>query len=397
MKPFFDIHCHLMSFDEPDFIMFLKQIGGNMSKEAINSMMSPDYLLDFKNKHLPTKVGNLINVMSHNQKQMAEILVKDLNGAYLPDGEKCYMEDDKFVFGGQSYDKFVICPMVMDFTSPTPLEDIYYKSRSPKDAFWYADNMLESIHRFYRDNKDANFEILPFAGINPPSYTMDEIELWLDTYFQRFSIKEHYQNRNEPHFFGIKLYPPLGFNPNPEDAKEKEKVELIYAYAQKHKIPITTHCDDGGYRTTDVETSHHNTSPETWIPVLQKYPQLKLNFAHFGRQYQRTHFLRKQDRWRDVIIDLALEYDHVYADLSFNGVSPEYYESLVDKLSTLKPDDREKLNQRLMFGSDFMINLSKVESYHQYIKNFEDSPLSEEEKSAYSGSNCQQFLFHTLK
>lgn len=393
MRPFFDIHCHLMSFDEPDFIMFLKQIGDNMSKEAFNSMLSPDYLLDFKNKHLPTKVGNLINVMSHSQKEMAEIMEGDLKGDYIDDAKLAFIQEDEFHFANQSFDKFVICPMVMDFTNRHPLENIHYKSRSPKDAFWYDDKMLESISLFYKENKNSMVEILPFAGINPPSYSLEEVEQWLHKYFKRFKTSEHYQNRRRPHFFGIKLYPPLGFNPVPTEEEEIAKVECIYAFAEKNMIPITTHCDDGGYRITDVETSHKNTSPDSWVKVLEKYPKLKLNFAHFGRQYHRNRFLQKQEKWRNEIIDLILTYDNVYADFSFNGVSSDYYEDLVAKFTQLKSYELEKLSARLMFGSDFMINLSKVKSYHHYLKIYEASPLSEVHKLNFAGLNCRRFLF----
>lgn len=393
MRHFFDIHCHLMSFDEPDFIMFLKQIGGNMSKEAFNSMLSPDYLLDFKNKHLPTKVGNLINVMSHSQSEMAELMEKDLKGNYLEDKDIPYIQDKVFRFANHEFDKYVICPMVMDFTSRQALEDIYYKTHSPKDAFWYAEKMLSTVRAFYKENKDSMIEILPFAGITTPSYTLEEVETWLNTYFRRFKTSERYQNKRRPRFFGIKLYPPLGFDPIPTDPDEIAKVECVYAYAQKNRIPITTHCDDGGYRVTDVETSHRNTSPEAWVQVLQKYPDLKLNFAHFGRQYQRTRFLQKQEKWRDAIIDLVLEYKHVYADISFNGVSPDYYEHMVEKLAHLKAEERETLTKRLMFGSDFMINLSKVQSYHHYLKIFEESPLDLQDKLRFTGANCKAYLF----
>ena len=281
----------------------------------------------------------------------------------------------------------------MDFTSRTSLDDIYYKSRSDKDAFMYADKMLASIRSFYQDNKETMLEILPFAGINPPAYTIEEVERWLKTYFKGYRSSERYQHKRRPRFFGIKLYPPLGFNPIPEEADEKAKVEMIYAYAEKNAIPITTHCDDGGYRTTDVETSHSHTSPEAWASVLVKYPHLKLNFAHFGRQYERTHFMRKQDKWRNSIIDLILKYDNVYTDLSFNGVSPEYYEHLLEKMNNLTTSERSILNKRIMFGSDFLINLSKVVSYYEYLKFFEKSALPIEVKIAYASSNCRDFLF----
>lgn len=393
MRPFFDIHCHLMTFDEPDFVSFLKQIANNMSREAFHSMLSPDYLLDIRNKNMPSKMGNLINVMSHSQKEIAELMEDDLRGKYLPDGEAAFIKDKKFHFEDECFDKYVICPMVMDFVSRTLLDDIYYKSHSTKDAFMYAEKMLESVRAFYRDNRGSMLEILPFAGINTTAYTLDEVKRWGKTYFKGFISSERYQSRRRPRFFGIKLYPPLGFSPMPQDTEERAKVTWLYEYAEKNAIPITTHCDDEGYRTTDVETSNGNTSPEAWAEVLHNYPQLKLNFAHFGRQYQRTHFMRKQDKWRNDIIDLVLKYDRVYTDISFNGVSADYYEDLQKKFDAMAAADLKKLDTRIMFGSDFMINLSKIESYHHYLKNYEACSLPSDNKIAYASANCRHFLF----
>jgi len=393
MRYFFDIHCHLMNFDEPDFIMFMKQIAGNISKEAFNSMLSPDYLLDLKNKQLLNKIGNLVNVMSHSQSQMAEVIERDLYGEFLSDDEKAFAAQGHFTFSGKSFDKYVICPMVMDFTAIQDLEDLYYNSKSSKNAFWYADKMLNSIALFYKNNPESIIEILPFAGINTPAYSLEEIDQWLEQYFGNYNPKEHYQDHKSPHFFGIKFYPPLGFAPWPQDPDEREKVKRIYHYAQKYHIPITTHCDDEGFRTTDIEVSHHNTNPETWRDVLKNYPHLKLNFAHFGRQYQRTHFLRKQETWRDTIIALALEYEQVYTDISFNGVSTDYYTQLSDKLKRLSEKEKNGISKRIMFGSDFMINLSKIKSYHHYLKQFEEAPLDPQDKFTYAVDNCVQFLF----
>ena len=112
-------------------------------------------------------------------------------------------------------------------------------------------------------------------------------------------------------FHGIKLYPSLGFYP------VDERLELMHAYCEANKIPITTHCTRGGafyagqtipphlfiYRTfnpTDMMKARRkqafyqqlNTLPKNscnafldpvnYYDVLLKYPNLKLNLAHYG-------------------------------------------------------------------------------------------------------------------
>lgn len=381
-----------MSVDEPDFMAFLTHLMSNMGKEALNSMLTPDYLIDFRNRNLPVKLGNLLSVMSCSQSEMATILEKDLKGGFSETSIK-FLDDTHFNFAGEKFDKYVITPLIMDFKTNKTNEKVHYNYKPQKDAFSYADNLLSQIKVFYEENPNTLIEILPFAGLTPPAYSLEQVQQWLMTYFYNFTATKEDQNRRSPRFYGIKLYPPLGVEPWPEDAKEREKIELIYSFAQEHRIPITTHCDDEGYRVDVAEVTQVNTSPEIWNKVLENYPKLKLNFAHFGNQYHRNKFFMKQEQWRDNIIDMMSRYDNVYADVSFNGVTPEYYTILQAKLQKLDGELCEILMKRLMFGSDFSIHLSKVSSYNQYIEFFESSALRKFDKINMAQRNCESFLF----
>lgn len=389
---FYDIHCHLMNLGDPDFIVFMKQMVENIGKETLNSMKAPDYFIDVRNKNFSTKIGNLINVMSHEQWEMAMLIDDDLNGKFSESGET-YCSEGKFQFNGKTYDKYVITPLIMDFNSNIEFEGLHYSSKPRKNAFTYANGMLESTQLFYEQRPNSMLEILPFAGINPPAYTMEMIITWFERYFKDFTSKKSDQNREKPRFYGIKLYPPLGTDPLPKDPLELEKMHYIYSMASEKRIPITTHCDDEGYRITDVELSHSNTSPHTWEKVLIEYPKLKLNFAHFGKQYQRNMFMMSQTEWRSHILELMTKYQHVFADVSFNGAIPDYYTNLNDFYKNLKTNEQESLKTKLMFGTDFMIHLSKVSSYIEYLNIFRDSELNEAIKHEMVNSNCEQFLF----
>ena len=390
---FYDIHCHLMNINEPDFTVVLKHMSGNIGRETLNSIFAPDYFLDIKNKNFTSKFGNLINVVSHNQAEMAALVEDDLRGIFNAPDVPGFVKEEKFIFAGQTFDKYVLTPLIMDFTSNTTLEKIHYHRRPNKNAFVYAENLLRHITAFYVERPNSLLEILPFTGINPPAYTLTEVKMWLHTYFDNYSPKKADQNKETPRFFGIKIYPPLGTDPLPTDEKEREKMLLIYQYAEEKRIPITTHCDDEGYRINDVDISNQHTSPEKWAQVLALFPNLKLNFAHFGRQYQRSHFMMKQNQWRETIVSLMLKFPKVYSDISFNGVSPEYYDDLHLLLEKATKKERETLLKRLMFGSDFMIHLTKVSSYTEYLKFFEESKLELSDKMHMAGRNCERFLF----
>ncbi|GAH83666.1 unnamed protein product, partial [marine sediment metagenome] len=61
----------------------------------------------------------------------------------------------------------------------------------------------------------------------------------------------------------------------------KAKVKLLYKTCVERNIPITTHCSNGGFKA--ASNPQELTDPgNNWAKVLKKYPDLKINFAHFG-------------------------------------------------------------------------------------------------------------------
>ena len=88
-----------------------------------------------------------------------------------------------------------------------------------------------------------------------------------------------------------------------------------------------------------------------------------------------------------------LEYPNVYSDFSFNGVYPQFYQELLEMLANLTESDQRVVEQRVMFGSDFMVNLLKVKSYLEYFKLFEESPFDNAMKHKFGSENPARFLF----
>jgi predicted TIM-barrel fold metal-dependent hydrolase len=97
--------------------------------------------------------------------------------------------------------------------------------------------------------------------------------------------------------------------------------------------------------------------------------------------------------WVERITRLMEDYPSVYADFSFNGTDPEYYRWLSDYVASLGEARAERLRDRLLFGSDFPVNLTKVRSYADYYRYFADSGLSDEEKRRFCHDNPELFLF----
>jgi predicted TIM-barrel fold metal-dependent hydrolase len=183
-------------------------------------------------------------------------------------------------------------------------------------------------------------------------------------------------------FAGIKLYPQIGFDPYPDDLEERKKVEELYKFCIDRRIPIISHCSDGGYKVGDYDPL---TSPEgKWKKVLEAFPELTLNFAHFGSQKN-----DKKASWRSAIIDLVEKYPNVYTDISCNDATANYY----DELEKLFNGKNPALPEKLLYGSDFSINLLvvKIKSYNEYLKQFINAKLSY--KNNLCEFNPKKFLF----
>lgn len=163
-------------------------------------------------------------------------------------------------------------------------------------------------------------------------------------------------------FKGIKLYPPLGYLPTHPNLRP------IFAYCAEKKIPITLHCSEGGmqnyedknyvrswvgnnnhwedFKGLNIDKSYYYTHPEKWLPVLKEFPDLIINFAHFGGSEQ---FKNGDTSWMNSIIDMMNKYLNVYSDIAY---FPE--DGLAEQLQDII-DKNKILEERLMFGTDYVM------------------------------------------
>ncbi len=162
-------------------------------------------------------------------------------------------------------------------------------------------------------------------------------------------------------FLGVKMYPSLGYHPDPDSFLNADEVnqELhkVYQYCERNAIPITTHCSMYGAYSSDLmyfkELGQLFCSPESWEKVLKKYPKLYLNFAHFGGSGE---FLNTDsDSWCVKIQELMKKYPNVYADLSYHDTAllkkttMQYFTILNNFLT--KPI----IKDRILFGTDWVM------------------------------------------
>ena len=179
----------------------------------------------------------------------------------------------------------------------------------------------------------------------------------------------------EDHFYGIKIYPPLGYFPF------DERLFPVFEYAQEHEIPVMSHCSRGGifyhgfvqkrHPRTGVKIPGQSnnrrtegfTDPSNYQYVLERFPNLKICLAHWGGQ---AEWKKLSDRlaepppiempptWPEVINDLLRNsaYPHVYTDISF---------TLYDTVTCLPLLNSwlgiNAIKNNVLFGSDYYMEL----------------------------------------
>ncbi|HWR12012.1 MAG TPA: amidohydrolase family protein [Rectinemataceae bacterium] len=411
LPDFFDIHCHAHTLSHPSFLALIQTLRMRRLEALFSQLTSFEYLASSLFHRGGEKIRNMLSVMENEPGDIFKLMEDDLTGVYAKSAdEKPLAQDGVLELGGHRYGKLVISPLLMDFNEPGPYKpDTYYDRYPNKTMDAQIVDVMLGIREYRLTRPNGLLEIQPFLGVTPKAYTAESLTRFLETWLSYYSrdrdeARADFEcmgellvgdvTRKHSPFAGIKLYPPLGFDPWPADGAEREKVEILYSFAEKRKIPLTTHCDDGGFRVLPLEESWRNSSPASYRPALERHPGLIINFAHLGTQYSIPNRLAPPPTaWRDEIFKLMVDFPGVYGDFSFNGVSPEYYDSLLATLGNMEPSTRAVAERRIMFGSDFMVNLIKVRSYADYFRIFSGSAIDPELKKAFCSDNPRRFLF----
>jgi len=395
---FYDIHCHAMNFSHPNLFAFIKR------KWTIAMLASP--LAPVANFFLKEKVKKVSNLFSLMENDIAcfflivEYFLKDM----WP-----------LVIGKKDYNRIVLTPLMMDFGCKRLKSNSFYNVTPRKAIAEQVIDVFNGIKTYCErelvelengkfsdkpaENEDKIFEIYPFLGINTKNYTHAEIEILLAKYFSEYrhdrqclisnmgKFGGNIDDIGSNFFAGIKVYPPLGFDPWPTDNDELMKVQCLYRFCSDMQIPITTHCSEGGFALDDNAKDY--TSPEKWISVLANFRNLRLNFAHFGRQ-DRKWYGTTNHEWEETILKLISTYDNVYTDFSYRLCSDKDYQ----KFKELVSRQDGKVKKKMLFGSDFMINLLDMDSYNDYLGRFiKTADIIDDDKILFCSSNPERFLF----
>lgn len=240
-----------------------------------------------------------------------------------------------------------------------------------------------------RNNPAYSGMIFPFLAVDP---RRPGIEAYAKTNVGKGKL-----------FAGVKLYCPNGYSPtDPLLFGPDGQRGGIYAFCEDNGIPVTAHNSDGGFATLSKSVIvsgliHVNGNlvrldnekliftrsilekdavyeravtlnhPLIWQKVVEKYPNLILNLAHFGGGGQLNAALDNpgdETLWSNRIIGLVKDPRYkVYTDVScFSDFST--LEKFVNSrtFAEIKP--------KVLYGSDFILLLLFENDFEENIRQF---------------------------
>ena len=242
-------------------------------------------------------------------------------------------------------------------------------------------------------------ECLLFIHIDPREDTAEKNRDFIEKYLERG-------------FSGIKMYTPLGyfpFDPN---------LEKVYELAEEKEVPIISHCSQGGIFFAGKELPEsflkpksfnpqpegkydfapaknevfcdYFVHPDRYIDVLEKFPKLKLCFAHFGWdtiEHRSKRVYNRKELYEGVKkLLLDEKYPNVYADISYSLFDKKFSKQLKQDFEA-----HPQLQDQVVFGTDYFMTLQEKLTEDQLYKGFR-SDMGEAIFTKLAYENPKRFL-----
>lgn len=358
---FFDVHCHVFSYrDVPDRFLGVRIPANERFLSSLENLLHN--LIRNSDSDRYSNLAYFINFLKSRTSE--EITTKLMD-----------------YYKGR---KVVLCPLMMDM--------------QPGIGGRVEDDFQIQIEKMKELRKIFTPFLLPFLALDPNNPAMKE------------NFRKSFAGDSDQPFFGIKIYPSLGYLPTHPDLME------IYEVCERCNIPVTAHCSGaivhgsrgqmrnilGIYRdTTGVwkqgpvtrrfskkrDYAEFFNHPLNWKPALEKFPRLKLNLAHFGGdEAWEAYTSGSRKSWVTDIIELMESYRGLFADFSYTFYNKKYTLALKSLLS-----DQSEIKDRILFGSDYYMVVTEGH-FRKLLTDFETG-LGPELFHILSCENPRKFLF----
>lgn len=289
--------------------------------------------------------------------------------------------------------------------------------------YWFAstrdieiDRQVESVYRNAILLSEGHLH--PFISFCPARQLAFEKE-WLNPDGNR----EHVDNLQliedavtKWGFIGVKLYNSVGYRPlnNAAVDAERRRIALhknryrsltgedydrtlhrLYKLCEDKGIPITTHCQPTGIEGCKGASDTFGAARH-WQPVLEQYPKLHLNLAHFGWYQHKKEGYNSDRSWAKDICSMMESHQNLYADIAHHDlVECAAKERFVADYKQMF-DEHPIVKQRLLFGTDWHVFVRRKRHEDMHF-DFEDTlrkmrNVSESEMNDLFGGNAMRFL-----
>jgi predicted TIM-barrel fold metal-dependent hydrolase len=333
----------------------------------------------------------------------------------------------------------VYVPLMIDF-------DYWFKDPRPVSIAEQIDTVYRKVVLPYKGRIhpfapfDPARELAYRAGLPGPSDPDDgppEIDSSLEL------AKEAIRRKG---FIGVKVYNTLGYRPLGNAAVDDKRRWIfkrngrtryasftgeefdqvlceLYDFCEREEVPITAHCVSNGIEAYPG-ASFDFGDPKFWRPVLDRYPRLHLNLAHFGwsspegylpkvhwalirRSWQRmleavgdgeqTGGGNRGETWVGEICEMMEKYEYLYADVAHHMVMedadiPKFQESY-RAICAVFP---RVIPPRLLFGIDWHV-ITRVDRFTEFVDRYVrvlsgGNIFSGKEMEDFFGGNALHFL-----
>jgi hypothetical protein len=391
MTTFVDSHCHLFNItDVPLYEALRGKIKMGTLAKFFSLMAGGAAVLTNSDEKLIKRHRNFIRFFEREQKDNLVWFAGQLREAVKAKQPAA--------------DLIVITPLIMDFDQVRDKTDI------GDDV-----SVTRQYERLRQAIKDAGVtldqaipvKVFPFMGfdmgkllVKESSALNDLKAFWAQNAASPQERLAGYAAIPSGKVLGLKLYPPLGFNPFPNDKTEEAAYLPFYNWCVEQNIPITVHCQPGSFTGMKSEREmRSNTDSANWLKLFKKYTglrNLRINFAHFGGETELTEALKgaweaeyshfnadriNPETWVGRLVHLLKNYPNTYADLSAFEFADETARQELSKLLDWEArgnrtgiQGEHALSAKLLWGSDVPMIISADTYLREKYRN-EDTPL----------------------
>jgi hypothetical protein len=253
----------------------------------------------------------------YNRYDKANWLARRINRGYYENQREILDEFIAF-YSDEPEMRFMVHSIDFDYT---PVEDPLISYRTQLQELI----LLKSIYQE---------KIYPYLCVDPRRRQGKELLKFVKPFLE------------ERGFAGLSMYPSLGFSP------DNEALSDLYEYAQTNQVSIVNHLDWQDHFQLGQEKY---SSPETFSPVLKKFPNLKVcftllptanttNFASLvdGFRFRKPRHNKLPD-WFYALQQMLEKYESVFVDIS---AVPDHSIGLYDF---------RNFRSRMLTGSDYSI------------------------------------------